>query len=69
VVKRALHFNASALVVSHCHPASGQAEPSRADEYLTKTLKDALNLVDVRLTDHIVVGGNSTVSFAECGLL
>lgn len=68
VVKSALQFNAAALVVAHNHP-SGQAEPSRADEFLTQTLKSALALVDVRLLDHFVVGADSMVSFAERGLV
>ena len=50
------------------HP-SGAAEPSRADEYLTQTLKSALNLVDVRVLDHLVVSQAEVVSFAERGLL
>lgn len=68
VVKEALTRNAAAVVVSHNHP-SGHAEPSRADEYLTQTLKSALALVDVRLLDHFVVGGDSIVSFSERGLV
>ena len=68
VVKAALEQNAGACILVHNHP-SGMAEPSRADEYLTQTLKSALALVDVRVLDHIVVGGTSTVSFAERGLL
>ncbi len=52
----------------HNHP-SGQAEPSRADEFLTQTLKSALALVDIRLIDHFVVAGDQCVSFAERGLL
>lgn len=68
VVKRALAHNAAALIVAHNHP-SGLAEPSRADEFLTSTLKTALNLVDVRLLDHFVVGADCCVSFAERGLL
>ena len=67
VVKAALHANASAVVFAHNHP-SGMAEPSRADEYLTQTLKSALQLVDVRVLDHFIVG-HSVVSFAERGLL
>ena len=67
VVKRALACNASAVVLAHNHP-SGTAEPSRADEYLTRTLKDSLMLVDVRVLDHVVVG-DACVSFAERGLL
>ena len=55
VVKRALALNAGAVVLAHNHP-SGVAEPSRADEYLTQSLKAALQLVDVRVLDHVIVG-------------
>lgn len=68
VVKAALRLNAAAAIFSHNHP-SGVPEPSRADENLTKVLKDALALVDVRVLDHIVVAGGATVSFAQRGLL
>jgi len=68
VVKRALHYNAAALIFAHNHP-SGVAEPSRADEMLTTALKQALALVDVKVLDHFVVGGDSAMSFAERGLL
>ena len=68
VVKRALSHNAAAVILSHNHP-SGLAEPSKADEYLTQTLKSALALVDVQVLDHIVVGRDQAVSFAERGLL
>lgn len=68
VVKQALAFNAAAVVLAHNHP-SGVAEPSRADEYLTQTLKSALQLVDVRVLDHLVVGQGQVVSMAERGLL
>jgi DNA repair protein RadC len=68
VVKRALELGAAAVVLAHNHP-SGAAEPSRADEYLTQTLKSALLLVDVRVLDHFVVGQAEVVSFAERGLL
>ena len=68
VVKTALMHNASAVVFAHNHP-SGSAEPSRADEYLTNTLKSALQLVDVRVLDHMIVGGATVVSFAERGLI
>ena len=68
VVKRALTFNAAAVVLAHNHP-SGVAEPSRADEVLTQTLKSALALVDVRVLDHFVVSPGAVVSFAERGLL
>ncbi|MGZ8212304.1 MAG: RadC family protein [Burkholderiales bacterium] len=68
IVKRALHFNAAAMIFAHNHP-SGVAEPSRADEALTQTLKHTLALVDVKVLDHFVVGGDSAMSFAERGLL
>ena len=68
VVKRALALNAAAVVLAHNHP-SGSAEPSRADELLTQSLKSALQLVDVRVLDHLVVGKNHVISFAERGLL
>ena len=68
VVKRALERNAAAVILAHNHP-SGLAEPSRADEHLTQTLKSALALVDVRVLDHLVVGQADVVSFAERGLL
>src|SRR6059036_874583 len=68
VVKRALARNAAAVIFAHNHP-SGAAEPSRADEYLTATLKSALALIDVRVLDHLVVGRTEVVSFAERGLL
>ena len=67
VVKSALEYNAAACIFSHNHP-SGVAEPSQADQYLTKQLKDALSLIDVRVLDHIIVGEDCT-SFAERGLL
>jgi DNA repair protein RadC len=68
VVKRALELQAGALILAHNHP-SGAAEPSRADEFLTQTLKSALALIDVRVLDHLVVGRGEVVSFAERGLL
>ena len=68
VVKAALTHNAAAVVFAHNHP-SGVAEPSRADELLTQTLKQALALIDVRVLDHFVVAGAGAVSFAERGLL
>jgi DNA repair protein RadC len=68
IVKRALHHNAAALIFAHNHP-SGVAEPSRADEALTQTLKHTLALVDVKVLDHFVVGGDAAMSFAERGLL
>lgn len=68
VVKAALRLNAGGVILAHNHP-SGVAEPSRADEYLTQTLKTALALIDVRVLDHVIVTGQTTVSFAERGLL
>ena len=68
VVRRALAHNAGAVILAHNHP-SGLAEPSRADEYLTATLKSALALVDVRVLDHLVVGRGQVVSMAERGLV
>lgn len=68
VVKKALGHNAAAVIFAHNHP-SGVAEPSAADQQITKQLLDALALVDVRVLDHIVVGDGATVSFAERGLI
>jgi len=68
VVKRALSLNAAAVILAHNHP-SGVAEPSRADEFLTQSLRSALALVDIRVLDHIVIAGSSATSFAERGLL
>ncbi len=68
VVKEALKLNAAAVLLFHCHP-SGLAEPSRADEYLTQTLKSALSLVDVRVLDHLIVGHTTVTSMAERGLI
>jgi len=68
VVKRALDLHAAAVILAHNHP-SGVCEPSRADEHLTTTLKNALALVDVRVLDHLIVGRTEVVSFAERGLL
>jgi DNA repair protein RadC len=68
VVKRALHHNAAAVIFAHNHP-TGIAQQSSADELLTKQLKQALDLVDVRVLDHFIVAGNNTLSFAQKGLL
>jgi DNA repair protein RadC len=68
VVKEALGRNAAAVIFAHNHP-SGVAEPSQADELITRRLKEALSLVDIRVLDHLVVGGNVVTSFAEQGLL
>ena len=68
VLKAALAANAAAVIFAHNHP-SGVAEPSQADELLTRNLKDALALVDVKVLDHFIVAGNRALSFAERGLL
>lgn len=69
VVKQALARNAAAVILAHNHP-SGLAEPSSADEMMTRSLRQALALVDVKLLDHFIVAGSATpLSFAERGLL
>lgn len=68
VVKEALRHNAAAVILAHNHP-SGVAEPSHADELITRRLREALQLVDIRVLDHLIVAGNETVSFAERGIL
>ena len=68
VVLRALHHHAAAVVLAHNHP-SGTAQPSRADEALTQSLKAALALVDVRVLDHFIVTRDQAVSMAEMGLI
>lgn len=67
VVRDALLRNSSALVLVHNHP-SGEARPSRADEHLTQTIKQATALVDVRVLDHFIVAGEVVCSMAEIGL-
>lgn len=68
VVKKALDHNAAAVILTHNHP-SGIAEPSDADRHITRQLVRALELVDIRVLDHLVVGDGETVSFAERGLI
>jgi DNA repair protein RadC len=68
VVKEALAVNAAAVIISHNHP-SGVAEPSQADERITKRLKSALELVDIRLLDHLIIGDGEAVSLARRGLI
>lgn len=68
VVKTVLEHNAAAVIFAHNHP-SGEAEPSSADRTITDVLVQALNLIDVRVLDHIVVADDRHVSFAERGLL
>lgn len=68
IVRRALELNAAATIFTHNHP-SGLAEPSQADIRITERLKEALNLIDIRTLDHIVVGTIDSVSMAERGLI
>ncbi|MBS3912720.1 MAG: hypothetical protein KGZ70_13015 [Hydrogenophaga sp.] len=68
LVKRALQVNASSLIVAHNHPSGGLI-PSRADELLTKSLKNALGSIDVRLLDHFILCNTGSYSFAKHGLL
>lgn len=68
VIKEALARNAAGMLCVHNHP-SGSLEPSQADLLLTKTLYSALQLVDVRLLDHLIVAGDNVLSFAERGLI
>lgn len=68
VVKSCLMNNCAAVLFCHNHP-SGSPEPSNADEMLTKRLKEALALVDIRVLDHILIAAASTISFAERGLI
>ncbi|MCU6682421.1 DNA repair protein RadC [Leclercia sp. H6W5] len=68
VVKRALYFNAASVLFAHNHP-SGDTTPSQADKAVTQRLVQALQLVDIRVPDHLIVGGSQILSFAEHGLL
>ncbi|MGX2028986.1 MULTISPECIES: RadC family protein [Methylocaldum] len=68
VVKKALSFNAAAVIFAHNHP-SGIAEPSEADKHITHRLKQALSLIDIRVLDHFIVGDGEAYSFAEHGLI
>ncbi len=68
IVKRALDLGAAAVIFAHQHP-SGTAEPSQADERITRRLKTALELVDIRVLDHLIIGGDTTISLASRGLL
>jgi DNA repair protein RadC len=68
VVQRSLALGAAALILAHNHP-SGVAEPSRSDEQITRRLKEALALVDIRVLDHMVIGDGEIVSLAERGIL
>jgi DNA repair protein RadC len=64
IIKKCLELDATAIIASHNHP-SGDITPSKQDIHLTKKLKSALELIEVRLLDHIIIGGNSHYSFAE----
>jgi len=68
IAKLALTLNAVAVILAHNHP-SGVPEPSQADKTLTNRIKESLSLLDIRVLDHLVVGGTEVVSFAERGLL
>ena len=68
IVKQALARNAAAVILAHNHP-SGIAEPSQSDQLITRRIRDALELVDVRLLDHFVIGDNACVSLASRGML
>ena len=68
VVKMTLKYNAAALIFAHNHP-SGVAEPSQSDIQITRRLKDALALIEVRVLDHLIIGNNDIVSLAERGLI
>jgi DNA repair protein RadC len=68
IVKAGLKANAAAVIFAHNHP-SGAAQPSQADELLTRNLKEALALVEIKVLDHFIVAGHQALSFAERGLL
>lgn len=68
VAKRALYFNAAAVIFAHNHP-SGEVAPSQADKTITQRLVQALMLVEIRVPDHLIIGGRQIFSFAEHGLL
>ncbi len=68
IAKRAIALNAAATIVAHNHP-SGCTNPSQADRRLTKHLKESLELMDIRLLDHFIIGEGTPLSFAECGWL
>jgi DNA repair protein RadC len=68
VLRQTLSHNAAAVIFAHNHP-SGVLEPSQADELITRRLKEALALIDVRVLDHFIIGEGTCFSFAEHGLL
>jgi DNA repair protein RadC len=69
VVRTVIAANAAAVICFHNHASSGVAEPSQADEHITRRLKEALALIDVRVLDHLIIGDGAVYSFAEAGLL
>jgi DNA repair protein RadC len=68
IVKQALRRNAAAVILAHNHP-SGVAEPSQSDQFITRRIRDALDLVDVRLLDHFVIGDQDCISLASRGMI
>lgn len=68
ILKKALEEDATAIVLCHNHP-SGNLQPSRADEELTKKIKEAANYLDIRIIDHIIVSEDGFYSFADEGIL
>ncbi len=68
IVQKVLEHNAAAILLAHNHP-SGECEPSAADREITRVLRTILNIIDVRLLDHVIVSCPNTYSFAEYGLL
>lgn len=68
VAEHALRHNAAAVIVAHNHP-SGVSEPSLADQAITRRLKDALSLLEIRLLDHFIIGDGSPVSLASRGMI
>ena len=68
VLQEAIRYNAAAVILAHNHP-SGVSEPSQADKQITDTLVKTLNLVDIRVLDHFIIGQSEALSFAEQGLL
>lgn len=68
IIKLVVKYNAAAVIIAHNHP-SGLAEPSQSDQRVTERIKEALNVIDVALLDHFVIGTEGTVSFAERGML
>lgn len=68
ILKRAIQLNAAAVILAHNHP-SGVTDPSAADKTITKTIKDALSFIGVRVLDHVIVAPGSRYSFAEKGII